>query len=105
MYVDGASQIQPTAQMNHQYLKICLLMMTKNKERRKLNEVIMSDNGFIQALHFLYVLSGFIGSTSGFPEVLFDVVADCEVNVWKRTGFEKMLTENLLLKGLVVMIA
>ena len=27
------------------------------------------------------------------------------VNVWKRTGFEKMLTENLLLKGLVVMIA
>ena len=88
MYVDGASQIQPTAQMNHQYLKICLLMMTKNKERRKLNEVIMSDR-----LYIFYVLSGFIGSTSGFPEVLFDVVADCEVNVWKRTGFEKMLTE------------
>ena len=54
---------------------------------------------------FTFVLSGFIGSISGFPEVLFDVVADSEVNVWKRTGFEKMLTENLLLKGLFVMIA
>ena len=40
---------------------------------------------------FTFVLSGFIGSISGFPEVLFDVVADSEVNVWKRTGFEKML--------------
>ena len=36
--------------------------------------------------------TGFIGSTSGFKG-LFDEVADCEMNVWLRTGREEMIWE------------
>ena len=50
----------------------------------------MSENGVLQALHFLNVIQALqvLGSNSRFHERLFDEVADCEVNTWKRTCFE-----------------
>ena len=45
----------------------------------------MSENGVLQALHFLNVIQALqvLGSNSRFHERLFDEVADCEVNVWR----------------------
>jgi len=53
----------------------------------------MSENGVLQvlqALNSLNVIQALqvLGSNSRFPEGLFAEVADCEVNTWKRTGFE-----------------
>ena len=53
----------------------------------------MSENGFLQVLQVLNSLNVIqalqvLGSNSRFPEGLFAEVADCEVNTWKRTGFE-----------------
>ena len=50
----------------------------------------MSENGVLQALHFLNVIQALqvLGSNSRFPEGLFDEVTDYEVNTWKSTGIE-----------------
>ena len=73
----------------------------------------MSENGVLQALHFLNVIQALqvLGSNSRFHERLFDEVADCEVNTWKRTCFEgsnwedtywKVAIEETVLRGLFV---